>query len=130
MRLTNAERERMRAAVAAIDGFLDRPDRREARRLLYRLGEPTYRDAVALAFAWGGRAADDPSWRDLRALPGMWRAPAFPLAGRDVIAQTQLRGPVVGALIKELEAWWIGNDFVPDESALRHRLQQMIAAAQ
>jgi tRNA nucleotidyltransferase/poly(A) polymerase len=130
MRLTNAERDRMRAAVAVIDGFLARPDRRKARRMLYRLGEQSYRDAVALAFAWGAGAADRSPWRELLALPGAWRAPAFPLAGRDVIAHGQLRGPIVGALIKELEAWWIENDFAPDETALRHRLQQMIAATQ
>jgi tRNA nucleotidyltransferase/poly(A) polymerase len=130
LRLANAERNRMRAAVDAIGGFLAGPDRRQARRMLYRLGERAYRDAAALAFAWGEGAADDPSWRSLLALPGAWRAPTFPLAGRDVIAQTRLRGPVVGTLIKELEAWWIENDFAPDENALRHRLQQMIAAAQ
>lgn len=130
MRLTNAERDRMRAAVAVIDGFLAQPDRRNACRMLYRLGERSYRDAVALAFAWGAGAADRPPWRELLALPDAWRAPAFPLGGRDVIAHAQLRGPIVGALIKELEAWWIENDFAPDETALRHRLQQMIAATQ
>lgn len=130
LRLTNAERDRMRAAVDAIDDFLSNPDRRHARRILYRLGDQAYRDAAALAFAWGVGAADDPSWRDLFALPDKWRAPTFPLAGRDVIARTQLRGPVVGALIEELEAWWIENDFAPDERALRHRLQQMVAAVQ
>jgi tRNA nucleotidyltransferase/poly(A) polymerase len=130
LRLTNAERNRIRAAVDAIDDFLDNPDGRQARRILYRLGDQTYRDAAALAFAWGEGAADDPSWHDLLALPGTWRAPTFPLAGRDVIAHTRLRGPAVGALIKDLETWWIENDFAPNESALRHRLQQMIAAMQ
>jgi len=130
LRLSNAERDRMRAAVNAIDGFLDSPDRRQARRILYRLGDQTYRDAAALGFSWGVGAADDPSWRGLLALPNEWRAPTFPLAGRDVIAQTRIRGPAVGALIKELEAWWIENDFAPDERALRHRLQQIVAAAQ
>lgn len=130
MRLTNAERDRMRSAVGAISGFLARPDRRQARVMLYRLGEQTYRDAAALAFAWGEGAADDPFWRDLLALPSLWQAPTFPLAGRDVIAEAQLRGRIVGRLIKELEAWWIENDFRPDESALRRRLQQMVAAAQ
>lgn len=130
LRLANVERNRMRVAVDAIDALLDRPDRRQARRMLYRLGGQAYRDAAALAFAWGLGAVDDPSWHDLFALPGTWRPPTFPLAGRDVVAQTRLRGPAVGALIKDLEAWWIENDFTPDESALRHRLQQMIAAAQ
>jgi poly(A) polymerase len=130
LRLSNAERDRMRSAVDAIDSFFDRPDRRDARRMLYRLGEEAYRDAAALAFAWSGGRADDPAWRELRELPGAWRAPRFPLTGRDVIGQTGLRGPAVGAVLKQLEDWWIESDFAPDETALRHRLQQMTAAAQ
>ena len=38
--------------------------------------------------------------------------------------------PTVGALLKSVEAWWVAEDFAPDEAALRRRLQQMLAAAQ
>jgi hypothetical protein len=47
-----------------------------------------------------------------------------------VVGGTSVRGPQVGTLLKAIEAWWIDNDFVPDEAALRSRLQQMVAAAQ
>lgn len=130
LRLTNAERDRMRAAVAAIDGFLAGRDRRQARRALYALGEAVYRDGVSLAFAWGAGAPDDQSWGDLLLLPAAWPPPAFPLGGRDVVATTPLRGPEVGKLLRQLEEWWIANDFVPSEGALRQRLQEMLAAAQ
>lgn len=130
LRLTNAERERMRTAVASVHEFSGRPDRRQARRILYQLGEEAYRDAAALAFAWGEGTTNDPFWRNLLALPDEWRVPAFPLAGRDVMAQARMRGPAVGALLKQLEHWWMENDFAPDENALRRRLQQMISAAQ
>jgi hypothetical protein len=36
----------------------------------------------------------------------------------------------VGSLLKTLEAWWIDQDFAPDEATLRARLQQMVSAAQ
>lgn len=130
LRLSNAERDRMRAAVAAIDDFADRPDERLRRRLLYRLGEETYRDAVALAFSWSEGAADDPFWRGSLTLPDLWTAPRFPLGGRDVIGGTGMRGPAVGAILKQLEQWWIEHDFEPDEIAIRSRLQQMGQAAQ
>jgi tRNA nucleotidyltransferase/poly(A) polymerase len=130
LRLSNNERDRMVAAAGALDGFLQRPDIRAARRALYRLGAEAFRDGVALAFAWSGDATDEPYWRDLFTLPDRWAAPSFPLGGRDVIGGTSVRGPQVGALLKAIEAWWIDNDFAPDEAALRARLQQVLAAAQ
>ena len=54
----------------------------------------------------------------------------FPLSGRDVLGAGGGHGPAVGAFLKAVEAWWIAEDFGPDEAALRARLQQMIAAAQ
>jgi poly(A) polymerase len=39
-------------------------------------------------------------------------------------------GPGVGSVLREVEAWWIGEDFTPDEAALRKRLQQMMASLQ
>jgi poly(A) polymerase len=129
-RLANAERDRMLRAVSAINGLLSLAAERAARRKLYRLGVEAYRDGIALAFAWGAAPFDDPSWRDLFALPDRWHAPAFPLGGRDVIGETPLRGPSVGTVLRAVETWWIDNDFVPDEPALRARLQQMVEAAQ
>lgn len=130
LRLSNAERDRMRAAVAAIDYFCGRPNEKRRRRLLYGLGEEAYRDAVALAFAWSQGAVDDPFWRRSLDLPDIWAPPRFPLGGRDVIGETGLRGPVVGVILKQLERWWIEHDFEPDETAIRSRLQQMSQAAQ
>jgi hypothetical protein len=36
----------------------------------------------------------------------------------------------VGEVLRAVESWWIAEDFVPNEAALRTRLQQMIAAVQ
>jgi tRNA nucleotidyltransferase/poly(A) polymerase len=129
-RLANTERDRMLRAVAAINGLLSGPTENIARRRLYLLGEEPYRDGVVLAFAWGGATPDDPAWRELFGLPDRWKAPAFPLGGRDVLSATALRGPSIGAVLKALEAWWIESDFSVDEPALRARLQQMAQAAQ
>ena len=129
-RLANAERGRMTAAVAAARGFAVPPEPRTARALLYRLGREAFRDGVALAVAWGGGPADAADRVDLHLLPERWEAPRFPLGGRDVIKAGAANGPAIGAVLRGLEAWWIENDFAPDEAALRARLQQMTAAAQ
>jgi hypothetical protein len=47
-----------------------------------------------------------------------------------VIGRGTEPSPVVGALLREVEAWWIEQDFAPDEAALRRRLQHAIAAQQ
>ena len=120
----------MRAAISAIDGFLRRPDERCARRMLYRLGPEAYADGVALAFCWSGDPASARSWRDLQELPGRSPVPSFPLGGRDVLGQANIHGPAVGALLKQLESWWVDGDFTASEADLRSRLQQMVAAAQ
>lgn len=126
LRLANAERDRIRAILAAAAMFRDPPDTRGARAALYRLGLDVYRDAVAYGWSWSGAAADDAKWRDLLALPERWTAPALPLGGRDLMAEG-LQGPAVGETLRALETWWIGEDFAPDAAALRARLQQMLA---
>jgi poly(A) polymerase len=125
LRLSNAERNRILAMLAAGRSLSPPPDARGARRALYAHGAEAYRDGVAHAFAWAG--GDAARWRDLVALPERWTAPKFPIGGRDIEG---IRGPAVGEILRALEAWWIENDFVPDEAALRARLQQMMAAAQ
>ncbi|HET7715094.1 MAG TPA: CCA tRNA nucleotidyltransferase [Bauldia sp.] len=130
LKLTNAERNLMRAAVAAARRTPAPGDGRAARRFLYDLTEEAYRAAAALAFAWSGGRADIAAYVDLYRLPERWPRPRFPLGGRDALGAGASHGPAVGAMLKSLEAWWIAEDFAPSEDVLRGRLQQMIAAAQ
>ena len=130
LRLTNAERDRMVAALAAKTAFRPLPAGRSARAALYRLKEPAWRDGLCLAFADGRAAPDDAAWKALYDLPGSWAVPRFPLSGRDVVGALMPSGPAVGAVLRSIETWWIAQDFAPDERALRARLQQELAAAQ
>ena len=129
LRLSTAERERMLATLSGAAEFAPFPDERGARALLYRLGAEAYRDSVFQGFAWSLAPPGD-AWKNLYHLPDRWTPPRFPLSGRDVLASGRERGPEVGVLLRDLEAWWIAQDFVPDERALRARLQQTIAAQQ
>ncbi|MBK3737044.1 CCA tRNA nucleotidyltransferase [Azospirillum brasilense] len=114
LRLSNADRDRLAAlteppmAVAPYDGPVKR------RQALYRLGDAgLYRDLVLLA------AVDAPGPMTLDAvkaalataedLPSL----VLPIAGRDLLAMGMPRGPAVGALLKQVEAWWIAEDFRP-----------------
>jgi tRNA nucleotidyltransferase/poly(A) polymerase len=130
LRLSNAERDRMLRGLAAARALTPRPDGRGGRGALYRLGSEAFRDGVALGLAFTGAAPDDADWGDLYRLPDRWRAPAFPLGGRDAVEAGIERGPALGRLLRAVEAWWIERDFAPDLTALRARLQQMIAAEQ
>ena len=130
LRLSNAERDRMLAALAAARALTPRPDGRGGRSALYRLGGEAFRDGVALALAFAAASPDDAAWGELYRLPDRWSAPSFPLAGRDVIEAGIARGPALGRLLRAVESWWIERDFTPDLAALRARLQQMIAAEQ
>jgi tRNA nucleotidyltransferase/poly(A) polymerase len=128
LRLPNAERDAMRATVVAARNVPEPGEGRTARRFLYDHGERVFRDAVALAAAWSGGDMNDHA--HLHGLPERWQPPRFPLSGRDVLGAGASPGPAVGDLLREIEAWWIAQDFAPDEALLRTRLQAMIAAAQ
>src|SRR5690606_29174328 len=104
------ERDRMTEAIAAAARLGSETDGRAA---LYRLGEVAYRDGVALAAAWSG-SEDDPCWAGRFALPRQWRAPTFPLAGRDVVAAGVPRGPEIGRILKLIENWWVAGNFAAD----------------
>ncbi|HEY3697631.1 CCA tRNA nucleotidyltransferase [Phenylobacterium sp.] len=121
LRLSNDLRDRL---VAAADGAVPldaEMTAAEARRALYALGARTVADR-----AWLGAAADPTAaagWRRLAALAHDWRKPKFPLSGADVAALGVRRGPRVGALLREAEAWWVENDFPDDRLALLARLR-------
>lgn len=126
LRLSNAERDRISAMLAATRDIPAPGDMAAARAALYAHGAEAYRDAVLLA-ATDAVAGDGGDWNMLLALPDIWPIPRFPLGGRDVAGIT---GRAVGEALRAVEAWWVAEDFAPDEMALRGRLQQMIAAAQ
>jgi tRNA nucleotidyltransferase/poly(A) polymerase len=130
LRLANAERDRILAALGTARQFAALPGEREARRILYRTGRTAFRDGLALASAWAGRRSDDGRRAELFHLPERWPIPVFPLGGKDALDGGARRGPALGKMLKDVEEAWIAGDFQADETALRARLQQMIAANQ
>jgi poly(A) polymerase len=119
-RLSNADRDRL-IAIAAPEPIL-RPDMppHPQRLCLYRLGPLRWMDRVLVS--WAEALAQSPAgeagaWLDLLRLPERWRPPELPVKGRDLLRLGLKPGPEVGALMVELEAWWIDQDFAPDRQA-------------
>ena len=84
------------------------------RRSLHRLGVAAFRRRALLAALDGeteplaARLAEADAWTPRR----------LPVNGRDLISLGLTRGPEVGAMLGELEAYWMDQDFAPDRASL------------
>ncbi|PZT99554.1 MAG: CCA tRNA nucleotidyltransferase [Brevundimonas sp.] len=109
LRLSNADRDRLIAAVA--EGPVVAPDMApaQARAALYRLGRVAFEDRLARAEAAGGGDGDA-----LRALAADWTPPRPPVNGRDLARLGVPPGPETGRLLKAFEDGWIADDFPVD----------------
>jgi len=114
LKLSNADRDRLAALVEPPMAVSTSDNAVKRRQALYRLGDAElYRDLVMLA------AVDAPGPVALDAvktalatandLPTL----KLPIAGRDLLALGLKPGPDMGKLLKEVEAWWIAEDFRP-----------------
>jgi len=123
LRLSNAERERLAAALAPTPELKSWMSPREIRRAVYRSGAAVFRDRAKLAWARAPGTASTPQWRGMIALAESWTAPAFPLTGEDVMAAGVPKGPMVGQVLREVEDWWIDHDFLNDKLSAVEKLK-------
>jgi poly(A) polymerase len=54
------------------------------------------------------------SLKRLLKFEAMWTPPVFPLGGDNLLELGLKPGPIFGALLREVEQWWIGKDFKPN----------------
>ena len=125
LRLSNADRDRIAAALAPTPELKSWMSPREIRRIVYRLGPPTFRDRAKLAWARADRTAVTPQWRGMIALGEGWTPPAFPLTGDDVVTAGVPKGPMVGQVLREVEDWWIDQDFIDDRMSAVEKLKSI-----
>ena len=66
-------------------------------------------------------------WKALLALAEDWTRPVFPLTGEDVMALKVPHGPLVGQMLREVEEWWIDQDFPDDRDGALERLKLVVS---
>lgn len=121
LKLSNEERNRLVAALGDEVKLTSYMSLKEMRRAIYKIGNAAFRDRVMLAWAASGEKAQQ--WRALVAHAQMWTPPKLPLTGDDVMAAGVPPGPKVGAVLREVEAWWIDADFPDDRLSIIERLK-------
>jgi poly(A) polymerase len=118
LRLSGAERARL---IALRDSPSPRPSADDA--ALRRMLADTPPD-ILIGRAWlAGDGGED--WAALRARLAAMPVPVFPLEGRDVLALGLPPGPRVGALLREVRAWWLGGGCMADAAACRAELARL-----
>jgi poly(A) polymerase len=134
LRLSNRQRDRLRAMVAR--AFPVDPDQPVVAmtRALHHLGPETARDLALLAWSEElSSAARLPRgrnlhWAELLHRIDAWRPIAFPLLGRDAMTLGVPPGPRMGKLLREVERWWEEGGYRADHAACLERLRALIAA--
>lgn len=84
---------------------------------LYRLGRDTGEQALLVRAALDG--VDD-----VDLAPG-WSIPTLPLDGNDLQRCGIAPGPRMGEILKQVEDWWIAQDFTPDRAACLERAKEI-----
>jgi len=123
LRLSNADRDRLVAALAPSPVLKSWMSPREIRREIYRSGQGVFRDRATLAWAASPRTATTMQWRGLIALAEGWTPPSLPLTGQEIMNAGVPKGPLVGEVMREVEAWWIDNDFLDDKLSIIEKLK-------
>jgi len=123
LKLSNAQRARLTEAAAEDPAIVSWMSPKAVRQTVWRLGAAAFGDKALLAWAGGGGSAMQ--WRALLPMARTWPRPAFPMTGEQVMAAGVPEGPLVGAVLAEVEAWWVDNDFPTDPLSLIERLKSV-----
>ena len=124
LKLSNAARDRLVQAGEKDERIAATLPPAEARQLIYGLGAACFLDQLLLRWAASRARANDSAWRALLGLAMNWKPPVFALSGNDVMAEGIEAGPKIGVLLREIERWWIEQDFAPDREALLKHLKE------
>lgn len=128
LKLSGAEGDRLLAWAGDQTEIQSYLSAREVRRALYWMGTPLYLDRVRLAWAGDPEPRRTSQWRAMIALSSGFVAPRFPVTGEQVLAAGARPGPAIGHILRELERWWVENDFTEDEMGLVERLKALVQA--
>ncbi len=128
LRLSNAEAARLEAALTEKNSWPTPLLSAAAYQAqLYRWGHEVFTDRLLLAFADTETApATDRAWENLYQAARNFKAPTFPLTGKDALA-LGLQGPDIGKALRAVEDWWVSQEFVPNYAACLRELKRFSA---
>ncbi len=124
LRLSNADRDRMVAAIARAPTIGAVRDPTAIDRLLEAIGRQATRDVVMLAHGRARLRRDDAA--AALAAAAARPVPVLPIGGGDLLALGMPRGPGIGALLAELRTGWIAGGFRDDRAALSARAKSLV----
>ncbi len=135
LRLSNEQRDRLAVMIAPPVRVNPDAGGDYLQRCLYRWGPAAVRDIALLT--WSGErgaigvapSARSRAWLELLAAIDAWHPVRFPLKGRDALAFGVERGPLIGRLLREVEAWWEEGGFRADRTSCLVQLEQLVAQA-
>jgi poly(A) polymerase len=119
-KLSGAERERL-TALKVPSTLTPDVDDADLRRALAE--EPA---GILVDRSWLGQD-DAPGWDGLRVRLEAMARPVFPLHGRDVARLGVDPGPRIGAVLRDVYAWWKAGGCVADAEACRERVLVALA---
>jgi poly(A) polymerase len=126
LKLSNDEADRLIAWASDPTPFVSYMAAREIRQALYWMGNSLYLDRVRLAWANDPEPRRKTQWRTMIAFESGFVAPKFPVDGTMAIKAGTRPGPNVGAVLAEVERWWVQNDFIDDELSVIERLKAVV----
>ena len=91
----------------------------DIKKLVYRLGNDMTRNLLLLTAA---RSGDEEHLPPLYQIATSFRAPRFPLLGKDVLALGYTPGPEIGRILKDIENWWLDEKFKPKRTECLKKL--------
>ncbi len=121
LRLANQEQKRLHAAVS-----LSAPAPDSLRATLYRHGREAVLDGILLAWAADGGSGN---WRQLFQRAARLKTPTLPVSSRDAAGRGVAPGPEMGALLKEIEVWWLSGNCVAGRRVCLTRLDALVRDA-
>lgn len=119
LRLSNAARDRMVAAVVGGRAVVPGAGATGIDRLLHRRGRHGTCDAIVLAHARARIDADEARARLADAAERV--VPVLPISGRDLLASGAKGGPAIGRVLAEIADFWEAEGFRSDRLALLER---------
>jgi poly(A) polymerase len=130
LRLSNAEHKRLAEMADARIAWRNRdgtPDEGDLRTQLFLAGRVAASDALTLAQAASGASPDDANWLAAAKFLAEAPEPRLPLSGEDVMARGRVRGQLVGAALKSLQARWIRAGFPREPATVARLLDEVLA---